>query len=214
MLFRSGIVLEKEQIDRIKRYNEELIYWNSKVNLISRKDEENVLERHFLHSLSVLKYGKLNRNAKCLDIGTGGGLPGIPLAIAREDLSFTLIDSISKKIKITEMLAKHTGLRNIKVINSRVEDLLNDKKNLGYFDYIFSRAVGKIDLVISLSYKLLKPNGKYIFYKGGNLNAEKRYAQKRFPNLITEEIRIDLFGTEWFKTEDKKLVVCSFKNKS
>jgi len=140
----NGIVLDKEQLERIERFAKELVYWNKQVNLISRKDEENVLENHILHSISLLKYLEIPPKSRCLDIGTGGGLPGIPIAIATGNISMLLIDSIAKKIKITNMLAKHTGLRNIEAICMRVENLAQNDKYLEHFDFVFARAVTKI----------------------------------------------------------------------
>ena len=134
----NGIVLSKEQIRQIERYRDELVYWNEKVNLISRKDVENVLENHILHSLSVLKYVNLPLKSRCLDLGTGGGLPGIPVSIANPEARMLLVDSIGKKIKITDMLAKHTGNKYIKAMNARVEDLANKKEYNSYFDFVFA----------------------------------------------------------------------------
>ncbi|MGB9912782.1 MAG: 16S rRNA (guanine(527)-N(7))-methyltransferase RsmG, partial [Candidatus Kapaibacteriota bacterium] len=111
ILSANGIILEVEQLKQIERFVKELTYWNDKINLISRKDIDNILENHILHSLSILKYVEIPQKANTLDVGTGGGLPGIPLKIARPDINMILIDSIAKKIKITDMLAKHTGLR-------------------------------------------------------------------------------------------------------
>ena len=88
----NDIVLEKEQVDALKRYHDELIYWNAKVNMISRKDEDNVWDRHILHSLAILKYVTIRPKARVLDVGTGGGLPGIPIKIARPDLKMLLVD--------------------------------------------------------------------------------------------------------------------------
>jgi len=203
----NSIILDKEQIENFERYYRELIYWNEKVNLISRSDIENIFERHFLHSLSILKYENLKNKARCLDFGTGGGFPGLPLKIARPDIYITLVDSIRKKIKITEIFSKHTGLKNIDLICSRVEDLKVDKNFIHKFDYIFARAVSRLDNLISWSKELLKPDGKMMFLKGGNLEEEINICYQKFTNIKIEEIQIDLFGSEWFKKEEKKIVV-------
>jgi len=206
----NSIVLDKTQIENFERYHKELIHWNEKVNLISRSDIENIFERHFLHSLSILKYENMKKKACCLDFGTGAGFPGLPLKIARPYIHMTLVDSIKKKIKITEIFAKHTGLKNINVICSRVEDLNNDKNYTNKFDYIFARAVSRLDNLIAWSKELLKPDGKMIFLKGGNLEEEIKTSHQKFPKIKIEEIQIDLFGVEWFKKEEKKIVVVTF----
>jgi len=209
----NSIVLTHEQIKQFERFESELRYWNEKVNLISRRDEENIYERHFLHSLSILKYVELKDKANCLDFGTGGGFPGIPLKIAKPDLNFLLVDSIKKKIKITDMFAKHTGLRNIKAISTRIEEYATEHQNQKKFDYIFARAVGKLDVLISWSVNLLKQNGKLIFLKGGDLSEEINMAIEKFPLLKVQEIKIELFGADFFEKEDKKIIICEFDNK-
>ncbi|MCX7736007.1 MAG: 16S rRNA (guanine(527)-N(7))-methyltransferase RsmG [Candidatus Kapabacteria bacterium] len=206
----NGILLDEEQMVLIERYSNELLYWNKKVNLISRKDEENLLERHILHSLTPLKYISFKEKAYCLDVGTGGGLPGIPLKIARPDLKFTLIDSISKKIKMTEMFAKHTELKDIKAIAIRAEDYEKSNNNIKRFDYIFSRAVAKTDLVISWVRNIIKKDGLIVLYKGGNLDEEIEIAKRRFKDVDINVISINMNGSSWFSDEDKKLLVCKF----
>jgi len=206
----NGIILSKEQVFDLERYYNEMIYWNEKVNLVSRNDAEKFLEKHIMHSLTLLKYYEIPQRARMLDVGTGGGLPGIPLTIARPDIFTTLIDSISKKIKITKMFAQHTGIRSMKAVCGRAEDLALDKQLVGTFDLIVSRGVSKIGVVSSWVYKLLKPNGAIVFYKGGNLDEEIESAQDQFKKMYFNEIDIELLGAPWFKEDEKKLVICKF----
>jgi 16S rRNA (guanine527-N7)-methyltransferase len=210
LLSANNVVLNVEQIEQFKRYEKELLYWNEKVNLISRKDYENILERHFLHSLSILKYIDFPKKAKCLDIGTGGGFPGLPIKIALPEIYLTLSDSIRKKLKITEIFAKHTALRNIECKFGRVEDLQKVAKSCNYFDVILSRAVAQTSQLIEWTLPLLKKNGKFIFLKGGNLEAEISDAKAKFPQLTFEIIEIDLLGCKWFSAEEKKIVLAHF----
>ncbi|TAL69011.1 MAG: 16S rRNA (guanine(527)-N(7))-methyltransferase RsmG [Bacteroidetes bacterium] len=206
----NGIVLSKEQIRQIERYRDELVYWNEKVNLISRKDIENVLENHILHSLSVLKYLSLRIKSRCLDIGTGGGLPGIPIGIANPEVKMLLVDSIGKKIKITDMLAKHSGNKYIEAVNARVEDLVNKNEYNSYFDFVFARAVTDAEQIVKWSKKLLRQNGKIVLYKGGDLKKEIDDLRKSFPKIILKEQLISLIGYNKFEKEEKKFLVCSF----
>lgn len=202
----NGIVLDKQQLERIERYAKELVYWNKQVNLISRKDEENVLENHILHSISLLKYIEIPNKSRCLDIGTGGGLPGIPIAIATGNIYMLLVDSIAKKIKITHMLAKHTGLRNIEALSLRVENLAQNNKYLQYFDFIFARAVTKISDLLTWALPIAKKNANFVFYKGGDVSEEISIAMKKFPSLSFNVIDIDFFGYSKFKEDEKKIV--------
>lgn len=207
----NGIVLDKKQIEMFERYATELVYWNSKINLISRKDEENVYERHILHSISALKYINIPKKSRCLDVGSGGGLPGIPIAMASNDIFMLMVDSIGKKVKITDMLAKHTGLRNISAMNTRAEKLAENPKYLSAYDFIFARAVTRIADILDWCDRLLKPDGKFVLYKGGDMTEEIRIAGEKFPHYRFETINIDLFGCQYFTSEDKKIVVVERK---
>jgi 16S rRNA (guanine527-N7)-methyltransferase len=204
----NGIVLDKEQVESFKRFNNELIYWNEKVNLVSRKDMEYLLERHILHSLSILKYIDIKLKARCLDVGTGGGFPGIPLIIARPDLRMLLVDSIVKKLKITELMAQHTGSRFVSVRRCRAEELEKEKSMTNTFDFIFSRSVAQISALLDWTKFLPKKDGRYIFLKGGNLEQEINDARSLYPSLETEIIPIDLLGCPWFAEQEKKIVIC------
>lgn len=207
----NSIILELGQLHQFERYCTELIYWNEKVNLISRKDLDNIFERHFLHSLSIIKYVDLKKKAQCIDIGTGGGFPGIPLAIARPDLKMLMVDSIAKKIKLTSMFAEHTGIRDLKAMRTRVEDLHSDIKFRNKFDYVFARAVTEAKYLLNWSDTILKPDGKIILLKGGNLKKEIEDASKLFSNFEFEEIPVSMIGSSWFSEEEKKILICKRK---
>ena len=148
-----------------------------------------------------------------MDIGTGGGFPGIPLSIARPDTKFLLMDSIAKKIKITAMFAQHTASRDISAVCGRVEGLHEDPSKLKSFDYIFVRAVTRTKELFEWSDPLLHENGKIILLKGGDLTEEIADAQWKFPNYEIKEIPIKIIGCPWFASEEKKLLICS-RNKS
>jgi 16S rRNA (guanine527-N7)-methyltransferase len=205
----NGIVLTKKQLDDFTRFITELLYWNKNVNLISRKDEENVIVNHILHSLTALKYIKLPNKARCLDVGTGGGLPGIPLAIANPSIHMLMVDSIAKKAKIADMLGKHTGIRTISAITARTEELQRDRQYLNHFDFIFSRAVARIDKVYSWVKEILKQDGKIVLYKGGDCTEEIAEAKNQYPGLKIEEIPIKFMGIDWFETNEKKIIICT-----
>ena len=126
--------------------------WNSKINLISRKDFENLYTHHVLHSLSILKFIKFKNGTKVLDVGTGGGFPGVPLAILFPEVEFTLIDGIGKKILAVNSIIKDLKINNAKGINIRAEDL--SEKN----DFIVARAVGSLDKFYPLIQRNISSN--------------------------------------------------------
>jgi 16S rRNA (guanine527-N7)-methyltransferase len=240
ILSANNIVIDVKQIEQFKRYEKELLYWNEKINLISRQDEQNIVEKHFLHSLSILKYIEFPKKARCLDIGTGGGFPGLPLKIALPEIYMLLIDSIKKKLKTTEMFAKHTGLRNIECKLGRVEDLSIEKNNLNinnfsnkindnsekindfsdninnnykqHFDIILSRAVAQTVKLIDWSLPLLKSTGKFIFLKGGDLENEINDAKNKYSQLNFTTQEIVMLGCDWMRDEGKKIITVSRKN--
>jgi len=171
--------------------------WNLKINLISRKDIGNLYEKHVLHSLGIAKIIRFTDGTKIMDAGTGGGFPGIPLAILFPNVQFLLLDSIGKKIKVAEDIARQTGLENVECRQARVED---EKRT---FDFVVSRAVMPLpDLVrmarknISLTQQNALPNG-FICLKGGDLQEEI----KPFKNLIVEYSLSNYFEEEFFKTK-------------
>ena len=171
--------------------------WNSKINVISRKDIDNLYEHHVLHSLAIAKVLPFQPHTEILDVGTGGGFPGIPLAILFPECRFTLIDSIGKKIKVAQEVATALGLTNVECIQERAEE---EKRK---FDFVVSRAVMPLpDLVrlvqknVSTKQRNAVPNGLVVL-KGGDLREELRPFQKRAE--ITE-ISI-LFRGEWFDTK-------------
>lgn len=201
----NNISIQKESIDTFERYAKELKYWNEKVNLISRKDVDNILERHILHSLAICKYHQFGEKDWVLDIGTGGGLPGIPIKIANPTIRIDLIDSIGKKAKVTDMLASHTGLKNIKVFNGRVEDFL--KNGNKKYNAIIARAVTRTINILDWSSKYLSKNGVYLLLKGGDLEEEIDEAITKYPDLNYKLIDIDFLGFDYFKEQEKKLLI-------
>ncbi|HMR42192.1 MAG TPA: 16S rRNA (guanine(527)-N(7))-methyltransferase RsmG [Saprospiraceae bacterium] len=162
--------LQKEQFSRL-----DLLYreWNAQINVISRKDIEQLYLHHVLHSLAIAKYVKFYPGAEILDIGTGGGFPGIPLAIFYPETKFLLIDGTAKKIKVVQEVAQALNLKNVTARQVRAEELKGQK-----FDFVLSRGVTTLDKLFDWTGRVLKskqqhalPNG-LIALKGGNLKEE------------------------------------------
>lgn len=174
--------------------------WNAKINLISRTDMENLYERHILHSLAIAKFNKFLPGTKILDVGTGGGFPGIPLAIFFPEVQFTMVDSIGKKIKVVQDIITQLELKNAVAICDRVENVQ------GEFDYAVSRATAPLNELYRWVFKKISrkqinaiPNG-IICLKGGDLKEELRPFKGR-----TEVVELsDYFKGAFFET--KKLV--------
>ncbi|WP_207512405.1 16S rRNA (guanine(527)-N(7))-methyltransferase RsmG [Longitalea luteola] len=172
--------------------------WNSKINVISRKDMESLYEKHVLHSLAIAAAFEFAAGSTIVDLGTGGGFPGIPLAIFYPNVKFHLVDSIGKKIKVVNAVAEALELKNVTTAHSRIEDV-KDKK----FDFVVSRAVAPLKDLWKWSKPLLKKpdanstNQKpgLICLKGGDLNTEIAESGCR-PRVM--EV-FEIFGEEYFK---------------
>lgn len=202
-------MLSREQVDSLARYHDELRYWNARVNMISHKDEDHIWVRHILHSLMLLKYVRFKPKARVLDVGTGGGLPGLPIKIARPDVKMTLVDSINKKIKMVSMFAQHTGLKDVDVICTRAEILAESPHYRSFFDVIISRATAPVKDVIAWTTPLLAKNGCWALMKGGDLSQEAEEATADSNGQIQiEEVLIDCFGVPHFKEDEKKVLIC------
>ena len=187
--------LSEEQIRQFTALRELYTDWNSKINVISRKDIDNLYEHHILHSLGIAKIIKFAPGTNIMDLGTGGGFPGIPLAILFPECRFHLVDSIGKKIKVASEIAKAIGLNNVTCIQERAE------MERGKFDFIISRAVMPLgDLVklirknVSTNHQNAMPNGLMVL-KGGNLDGETQPYRKYVE--ITDIAQI--FAGDWYK---------------
>lgn len=171
--------------------------WNAKINVISRKDIDNLYEHHILHSLAIARLISFKPGTQIMDVGTGGGFPGIPLAIMFPECKFLLVDSIGKKIKVATEIAQTIGLQNVSCVQERIED------EKGTFDFIVSRAVMPLGDLVKLTRKNIAkqqhnalPNG-LICLKGGELQAE----MQPFRNIAEQTALSTWFDEEYFKTK-------------
>ncbi len=195
--------LNDKQIAQFEALPQYYAAWNEKVNLISRKDIEHLPLRHVLHSLAFAKFIRFKPGSKLLDLGTGGGFPGIPLAIFFPEVHFTLIDGRRNKITAVEDIARQAGLRNVTARHQRAEEIRQEK-----FDFVLSRAVASLSKLWTWSAPLLRkqhinalPNG-LITLKGGNLQRELHELPKK---CYTEMTPLKNFFTDpWF--EEKYIV--------
>ena len=185
-------------------------YWNNKINLISRKNIQNLYTQHILHSLSIAKVIKFKEKTNILDVGTGGGFPGIPLAILFPKTKFQLLDSITKKIKVVDNIYRSLDLKNVRTINKRAENI-----NMKY-DFIIGRAVTSIISFQQLTKDKINTNSfnnidnGIIYLTGGDLNNELRNIKHKKYNIS------DFFQEEFFRT--KKIIyikqsISSHRNK-
>ncbi len=165
--------------------------WNSKINVISRKDIDELYLRHVLHSLGIAKVITFTKGSSVLDVGTGGGFPGIPLAILFPNVHFTLIDSIGKKIKVVNEIATALNLNNVVGYHSRAQEIK------GSFDYVVSRAVTQMKPFYSWVSSKIKKGGFILYLKGGNLDEEMAELKKPYREInLSNFFKEDFFETK------------------
>jgi 16S rRNA (guanine527-N7)-methyltransferase len=201
--------LTGDQIEKFSLLNELYSEWNDKINVISRKDIENFYIHHVLHSLAIsLKYN-LGNGLSVLDVGTGGGFPGIPLAILFPHSEFTLLDSIEKKLKVVNAITNELDLRNVKTVRSRIEDH-RDKYN-----YIVSRAVTDFNIFVKWAAKNIVqesaglPENGIIYLKGGDIVEELAGFMN---SAVVTDIK-DYFSEPYFETKRIVYLPSSFFQK-
>ena len=189
--------LSQQQLDQYELLAKEFLSWNEKINLISRKDTDNIFEHHILHSLAIAKVCKFKPQCEIMDIGTGGGFPGIPLAIMFPETKFYLVDSIGKKIKVVQALVEALGLKNVEAEQIRAENVNRQ------FDFIVSRAVTYLpDFMQWTKGKFSKiqyhelANG-VLYLKGGDLTEELSTIKNKYKIYDIDQY----FEEEFFETK-------------
>lgn len=202
--FKNLTETQVEQFAQLEAlYND----WNAKINVISRKDIQNLYEHHVLHSLGIAKVVNFKEGTTVMDLGTGGGFPGIPLAILFPEVQFHLVDSIGKKVRVAQEVATAIGLKNVKFSHARAEEIKER------YDFVVTRAVMPMVDLMKVARKNIRkeqhnalPNG-IIALKGGELNGEIASMK----NIATVWELSDVFSEEYFKT--KKVVHVTILNK-
>jgi 16S rRNA (guanine527-N7)-methyltransferase len=217
---QNGLEVEGEKFKLLVRYGELLLEWNKKINLISRKDEENLWTAHLFHAISPLIFLKLPADATVLDLGTGGGLPGIPIKILQPELHITLLDSTKKKIDAVTDIIQKLKLENVQTVWGRAEELSLRTEYRHTVDLVIARAVAPLKDLVKWSLPFLREGpGKetgnvttpaLIALKGGDLQNEagEIQNQKRIKNIRI----IDLVfkNLDLPELQDKKIVVVEF----
>lgn len=191
ILSQVNIEINDRQNEQFHQYIDLLLAWNKRTNLISRKDESKIVEKHVLESLAFLLSFELPPDAKVIDIGAGAGFPGLPISLIKSDASFVLVESKRMKALFLKEVISQLKMGNVEVIGERVENLPQNLKFENSFDFAFSRAVASLEIVYGWVKKIIKPDGFYIAWKGGEVKQEIEQLKKMEKNIKVDMIRMD-----------------------
>lgn len=179
--FKMNIVLDDKMLEKFEMYKNLLVEWNEKINLTSITDDYEVIMKHFVDSLEIVKY--INKNENIIDIGTGAGFPGIVIAIYFDsNVNITLLDALEKRLNFLSEVIQKLGLKKITLLHGRAEEIGNDITYREKFDVATSRAVSSMNILLELSIPLVKVNGRCLLLKGSKareeINASKTALEK------------------------------------
>lgn len=183
------IKFTEEQLQKFYEYMNMLIEWNKKINLTAIIEPKEIILKHFIDSLTILKY--VNDNEKMLDVGTGAGFPGIPIKIMNENIEITLLDSLNKRINFLNEAINKLELKNISAIHSRIEDYGKNNKYREKYDIVTSRAVANLATLSEYMLPMLKIKGKSICMKGSDIKEEVKNSKRAIDILGGEIVNIE-----------------------
>lgn len=188
---KINVEITDEQISKYYEYMNLLLEWNEKINLTAITKEDEIILKHFIDSMTVIKY--IEKNSEIIDVGTGAGFPGIPIAIMRKDTNLTLLDSLNKRVNFLNEVSYNLNLKNIKNIHGRAEDLGQNKNERENYDIAISRAVANMTTLVEYLIPFVKIGGYCICMKGSEIESEIEQAKYAIKELGGKIEKIDNF---------------------
>lgn len=175
---KEGLNLNQQQYNNFIKYKDMIKEWNQKINLTAITEDEDIIKKHFIDSIKIFKFQELKEAKKVIDIGTGGGFPGIPIKIVKDDLKITLLDSLKKRITFLDEVVNELDLKDVETIHGRAEDFARDKKYREQYDVAVSRAVANMTVLSEFCIPFVKKGGYFVALKGPSIKEELNEAQK------------------------------------
>lgn len=210
ILEKNGVYSE-DKISKLEGYMDEILEWNNKVNITNIVDRNDFIEKHYIDSLVIGNEDIFKNSKDIIDVGTGGGFPGVPLAVSCPDKNFTLLDSLNKRLKIIDQVTDNLDINNVTTCHGRAEELAQKKEYREKFDLCVSRAVANLTSLSELCIPFVKVGGYFIAYKGPGVYEELENAEKAIKVLGGEviEIKNASYGDD---DEHKLLIIKKIKN--
>lgn len=186
---KIDIELNDAEVEKYFEYMNLLVEWNEKINLTAITEKDDIILKHFIDSMTVLKY--VQENKTIIDVGTGAGFPGIPIAILKENIDVTLLDSLNKRIIFLDEVVKELNLKNVKTVHGRVEEFGQEDLNRESYDISISRAVANLTTLVEYLLPLIKIGGKCICMKGSDIEEELENAKFAIKELGGQVEKVD-----------------------
>ncbi len=211
-IMEMGLGCSDEQADQFERYMRGVLEWNEKINLTRITEPEEFVVKHFLDSLVCCNREEFRQAERIIDVGTGAGFPGIPLAILAPEKKFVLMDSLAKRLKIIDELCAEAGISNVETIHARAEELARNKKHREKYDLCVSRAVANLAVLSEYCLPFIKVGGYFLAYKGPEAAAETAEAEKAIKLLGGNLQEIFDASLEKYRISHKIVLIKKVKN--
>lgn len=204
-----GIALDDVMLEQFYKYKNLILEWNEKINLTAITDELEIVVKHFVDSITINKY--IEENKSIIDIGTGGGFPGIPVKILNKDNKIVLFDSLNKRLMVLKEIINELGLENIETLHGRAEETFKNKEYREKYDIATSRAVASLNVLVELMLPAVKVGGICICMKGNNVEIELKNSKKAIKELGGEIIKVEKITLPEFNLERNIVIIKKIK---